>query len=127
MATLLGSFAVAALLLAVLGLFGLVSYATNQRTRELGIRMALGSTPARVVRLVMRGGVRLLLAGLALGLVGATVVGRALATRIPGAVAFDLAVYGAIPALLGAAGLLACFVPAWRAVRIEPSIALRAE
>ncbi len=98
-ALLLGSFAVAALLLATLGVFGLMSYSTAQRTRELGIRMALGSTPEAVIALVIKGGLQLLGGGLVLGLLAALLVGRALASRIEGVVAFDLAVYAAIPAI----------------------------
>jgi putative ABC transport system permease protein len=126
-ALLLASFAGAALLLAALGVFGLVSYSTSQRRREIGIRMALGSSPERVVGLVVDGGLRLVGAGLGLGLIGAALLGRVLAERVPGATAFDLAVYAAIPALLGVVGMLACLLPAWRAVRIPPASALRYE
>jgi putative ABC transport system permease protein len=126
-ALLLATFAAAALVLATLGVFGLVSYATGQRTRELGIRMALGATQGGVVGLVLRGGLRLVAAGLGIGLVCALVVGRVLAARVPGVEPFDLTVYAAIPAVLGMAGLLACVVPAWRAVRIPPASALRYE
>jgi ABC-type antimicrobial peptide transport system permease subunit len=114
-------------LLATLGIFGLVAYTTAQRTRELGIRMALGSTPHAVVGLVMKSGIRLVGAGVAIGLVCALLVGRVLASRVPGVSAFDLGLYAGIPAVLGLAGLLACLVPAWRAVRIPPAIALRYE
>jgi putative ABC transport system permease protein len=126
-ATLLGAFALAALLLATLGIFGLVSYSTSQRTRELGIRMALGSTPGAVVRLVMRGGLRLLGAGIVIGLAGAALIGRVLASRVDGVHAFDLSIYAAIAAVLGLTGILASLVPAWRAVRIPPASALRYE
>jgi putative ABC transport system permease protein len=125
--TLLGAFSVAALLLATMGLFGFVSYATSQRTRELGIRMALGSSPGAVVGLVVRGGARLVAIGLAIGLVGAILVGRALAAHVQGVVSFDPVVFGAIPIGLAAVGLLSCVLPAWRAVRIPPSVALRYE
>ncbi len=124
---LLGAFAAAALLLATLGLFGLVSYTTAQRTRELGLRMALGATPAGVVRLVTQGGMRLLGIGLAVGLFLALVVGRFLATRVPGVSAFDLVVFAAVPLVLAFAGAIACVVPAWRAVRIPAAVALRYE
>lgn len=124
---LLGAFAVAALVLATLGLFGLVSYSTAQRTRELGIRMVLGSTPEGVVALVLRSGLRLLGIGLAIGLLLALAVGRVLASKVAGVSAFDLPIYAAIPAVLFVAGLLASLVPAWRVVRIPPAIALRYE
>jgi ABC-type antimicrobial peptide transport system permease subunit len=124
---LLGAFAVAALLLSTMGLFGLVSYTTSQRTRELGIRMALGATSWEVVGLVVRGGGRLVGAGLAIGAVGAMLVARALTGRMEGVTAFDPLVFVCIPLVLGAAGLVACAAPAWRAVRIPPSAALRYE
>jgi putative ABC transport system permease protein len=127
LALLLGAFAVFALLLSALGLFGLVSYATAQRTRELGIRMALGSTPERVVGLVLGSGLRLLGLGLAAGLVLAVAVGRALAERIPHVSAFDPVVFAAVSALLVFVGILGCLIPAWRAARIAPARALRYE
>jgi len=127
MAGLLGGFAAVALLLATVGIFGLVSFTTSQRTRELGIRMALGSTPSAALRLVMRGGLRLLGVGLALGLFGAIAVGQALANRIAAVQPFDMLVYGLTPLILAAVGTAACLVPAWRAVRIPPATALRYE
>ncbi|HEX6271828.1 MAG TPA: ABC transporter permease [Polyangiaceae bacterium] len=127
LALLLGAFAVFALLLSALGLFGLVSYATAQRTRELGIRMALGSTPERVVGLVLAGGFRLLGMGLAAGLALAVVVGRVLAERIPHVSAFDPGVFAAVSALLVLVGILGCVIPAWRAAQIAPARALRYE
>jgi putative ABC transport system permease protein len=126
-ALLLGAFALAALLLAVLGIFGLVSYVTALRTRELGIRMALGSSPEAVVVLVMKDGLRLLGAGLGIGLVCSAFVGRVLASRMVGVSAMDLPVYATIPAVLGVTCLLACLIPAWRAARIPPALALRYE
>jgi putative ABC transport system permease protein len=127
LALLLGAFAVFALLLSALGLFGLVSYATAQRTRELGIRMALGSTPERVVGLVLGSGLRLLGVGLAAGLVLAVAVGRALAERIPHVSAFDPEVFATVSALLVFVGILGCLIPAWRAAQIAPARALRYE
>ncbi len=126
-AVLLTSFGAAALALAVLGIFGLVSYATAQRTRELGIRLALGSTPAAAVMLVMKEGLRLLALGLGVGVVCGAIVGRVLASRVVGVSAVDLPVYAAIPAVLGLACLAACAIPAWRAARIPPALALRYE
>jgi putative ABC transport system permease protein len=127
LALLLGAFAVFALVLSALGLFGLVSYATAQRTRELGIRMALGSTPERVVGLVLGSGLRLLGVGLTAGLVLAVAVGRALAERIPHVSAFDPGVFAAVSGLLVFVGILGCVIPAWRAARIAPARALRYE
>lgn len=127
LALLLGAFAIAGLVLSTLGLFGLVSYSTSQRTRELGLRMALGSSPSAVVGLVVRGGAKLVGLGLAIGLVGALALGRTVAAHIAGAASFDPLVYGTIPVVLGLAGLLSCALPAWRAARIPPSSALRYE
>jgi putative ABC transport system permease protein len=124
---LLALFSGAALVLATLGVFGLVSYSTAQRTRELGIRMALGSTPEAVVALVVRSGLSLLGLGLSLGLVAALLVGRVLASKLADVPAFDLTVYSGVPLLLMATGVLACLVPALRAVRIPPAVALRYE
>jgi putative ABC transport system permease protein len=126
-AQLLGAFAVAALLLATLGIFGLVSYTTTQRTREVGIRMALGSSPEGIVALIMRDGVRLLMVGLALGFGGALLVGRTIASRVAGASAFDGVVVGIILGVLAVFGTLASLVPALRAVRIPPAASLRYE
>jgi len=123
--TLLGGFAIAGLLLATLGIFGLVSFATSQRTRELGIRIALGATPTQAVRLVLSDGFRLIAIGLAVGAVAAILVGRSLSGRIPQLVAFDVPLYVLIPLLLTVAGLLGCLPPALRAARIPPSTALR--
>jgi putative ABC transport system permease protein len=124
---LLGAFAAAALVLAALGIFGLVSYTTSQRTRELGIRFALGSSPEGVVGVVMKDGVRLLGAGLLVGVVGALFVGRVIATRVAGAAAFDATVFVSVLAVVAGAGALASFLPALRAVRIPPATALRHE
>jgi putative ABC transport system permease protein len=127
MAVVLGAFALAALLLATLGLFGLVSYATTERTRELGIRLALGSPAEAVVGLVVKSGMKLVLLGLAIGLLLSVWVAREVAAIMPGATAFDPAVVAPIPLVLGIAGLVACLLPALRAVRTPPASALRYE
>ena len=126
-AILLGAFAVAALLLATLGIFGLVSYTTSQRSRELAIRMALGSSSRSVVGLVFGSGMRLLAMGLVLGLAGAALVGHLLASRLAGISAFDAPLYAVIAVILAVAGMAACIAPAFRAVRIPPANALRYE
>jgi len=119
--------AVTALVLASVGLYGLVSHSTAQRTRELGIRMALGATREAVAGLVLREGLVLTAGGLALGIGGGFAIGRVLAQHIAGVTAFDRLVYLAIPALLGLASVVACAAPAWRAVRVAPASALRYE
>ena len=125
--TLLFAFAISALVLATLGIFALVSYSTSQRTRELGIRLALGATPGSVVRLVMSAGMRFVTIGLAVGFVGALLVGRLLASRIAGVASFDVLTIIVIAVALLAAGALASLLPAIRAVRIPPGTALRYE
>ena len=121
------AFAIAALILAGMGLFGLVSYSTEQRTREMGLRMALGSPPGAVVGLVVGGGMRLLGYGVLMGLLGAAVMGRSLAEWMPGVERFDPLAFGAVPLLLALIGALACLLPAWKAMRIPPAAALRYE
>ncbi len=123
----LGAFAASALVLATLGLFGLVSYTTSRRTRELGLRVALGATPGDVVRQVVEGGMRMLGIGLAVGLVLSVAMGRALAARVSGIGSFDLLVFVGVPLVLAFSGVLACLIPAVRAVRIPAAVALRYE
>ncbi len=125
--SMLSAFAIAALVLAGMGIFGLVSYSTEQRTRELGLRMALGSPPSAVMRLVVGGGLRLLGVGTALGLIGAVWIGRSLEASMPGVERFDLTIFGVIPLLLMLIGTFACLLPAWRAMRMPPATALRYE
>jgi putative ABC transport system permease protein len=127
LAIVLGAFAIAALVLATLGLFGLVSYTTAERTRELGLRLALGSSPEAVMGLVIKGAMKLVLIGLGIGLGLSAWVARAVADAVPGATAFDPAVIAPIPLVLGLAGLVACVLPALRAVRTPPASALRYE
>jgi predicted permease len=122
---LLAAFGVAALALAVFGVFGVVAYTAAQRTRELGIRMALGSTPEAVVWLVMKPGFVLLASGVCIGLAGAFLVGRLLAGQVPELATVDWFVYAAIPVALAFAGVVGCAIPALRAATMPPSEALR--
>jgi putative ABC transport system permease protein len=126
-AIVISAFAFFALLLAILGLFGLMSYTTAQRTRELGLRLALGATSGKILRLVLGDGLRLLGVGLAFGAVGALAVGQALAARIPGLGSVDGWILGGIAAALGVTGILGCLIPALRAAAMAPSEALRYE
>jgi putative ABC transport system permease protein len=125
LAVMLSVFALFAQVLAALGFFGLMSYATAQRTREFGIRLALGSTPNAIVLLVLKGGLGLLGVGLAAGSVGAILLGRSLAGKLPEVRAFDLTLFTLVPAVLTLVGLLGCLLPARRAARIAPARALR--
>ena len=124
---LLGAFAAAALLLAVIGIYGVISYTVAQRTREFGIRMALGARPGDVRRLVVREGTILALGGAALGIAGALAATRLLASLLYGVSTTDAATFLAVPLLLVAATLLASWIPARRATRTDPMIALRAD
>jgi ABC-type antimicrobial peptide transport system permease subunit len=117
-------FGVVALLLASIGLYGVLAYHVNQRTREIGIRMALGSEPGGIIRLVLGEGGTLVLVGLAAGLAGAVALRGAVASQLYGVGALDpLVMAGAIGAL-GATSLLACWGPARRAAKVSPLVAL---
>ena len=124
-------FAGVTLVLAALGLFGLLSAAVTGRTREIGVRVAVGARAADIRSLVLRWGGRRLLAGAAIGAPASLVAARLLALRVPGALfavtASDGATFAAVTALLGLVGLAAAFLPARRAARIDPMTALRAE
>jgi len=124
---LLSIFSAGALLLAVLGIYATLAYSVAQRTREIGVRMALGARAEGVVRLVVGQGMRLALLGAALGVAGALLLGRVIAGMLFGVGAHDPGTFAAVVAVLLGAALLACWVPAWRAARVDPVIALRAE
>ncbi|MBS1807338.1 MAG: ABC transporter permease [Acidobacteria bacterium] len=126
-ATLLGSFGLLALLLAAIGIFGVMSYAVAQRTRELGIRIALGATAANILRLVLRQGITLTALGLALGLAAALIGTRWLDGLLFGLNARDLSTFFGVALLLAAVALLACWIPARRATKVDPMVALRWE
>jgi predicted permease len=124
---LLTAFAGLALLLAALGIYGVISYAVTQRTRELGIRIALGATQERVVRLVLGQGITLTVGGIAAGLIGAYWLMHLLAALLYGVGATDATTFGAVAAVLLAVAGLASYLPARRAARVDPVIAMRAE
>ncbi len=115
------------LILATVGVYGVVSYSTSQRTHEIGIRMALGAEPADIWKIVVGQGVKLLAFGLALGLVGAFALTRAMTSVLFGVSAHDPATYVAVSALIVAVTLLACIIPARRAMGVQPATALRYE
>jgi predicted permease len=126
-AWLLGSFAVLALLLAALGLYGVLAYSVSQRTAEFGVRMALGADPASLMRLVIRQGVSVAAVGAAIGLALALVVGRAAAGLLYDVPPADPLTLTAVLVVLGSVTLLACYLPARRATRVDPVVALREE
>ncbi len=126
-AMLLGLMSLLALALAALGVYGVVSYLVQQRTREIGIRMALGASPAAVLRLVVRQGMAAVLPGIAAGLAGTFAATRALGGMLYGIGAHDPASLIVAPALLALVALLACAIPAQRASSVDPLVALRSE
>jgi ABC-type antimicrobial peptide transport system permease subunit len=125
--SLLGTFAVVALVLAVAGLYGVLSYVVAQRTRELGIRSALGSPTSSLVGLVTRDGLQLVAGGLVLGLIGGAAVTRLMTFMLYGVSPLDAVTWTLAVALMSVAGLLATLIPARRATRVDPLIAIRAE
>ena len=124
---LLGAFAGLALLLASIGLYGVLSYAVTQRSRELGLRMALGASAGSVMRMVVARGLSLTAAGLAIGLALAWALTRTLQNLLYGVAAGDPATFAVVVGLLGAIALAACYLPARRASRLDPIAVLRAD
>jgi len=124
---LVGSFAALAALLAAIGIYGVLSYAVRQRTREIGIRMSLGASRGRVLGEVLREGMRLALLGLVVGIAGAFAAGRVLASLLHEVKPGDPVIFAATAGLLAAVALIACFLPARRAARLDPMAALRYE
>ncbi|HUE49598.1 MAG TPA: FtsX-like permease family protein, partial [Candidatus Dormibacteraeota bacterium] len=126
-AMLVGLFALIALLLAAAGIFGVMSYSVTQRTQEIGIRLALGAQRYDVLRLVIGQGMRFVGAGLLLGLIGVVLSTRLLQSLLFGIGATDLRTMFAVTLILTAVAFLACLLPARRASRVDPIVALRTE
>ena len=123
----MGTFAALALLLAAIGIYGVLAYFVGQRTREIGIRMALGAAAGTVARMVLWQGMRPIAMGMAIGVVGSLAFGNLLAGLLYGVSAGDPWVMMGAAGTLLAAALLACYIPARRATRIDPMVALRCE
>ena len=126
-ATLLGIFAAIALAIASIGIYGVLAYSVNQRTREIGLRMAIGAQRGNVLGLVVREGMLVSLAGIGAGLFGAAAASHLLESLLYGVPARDPATYAAAAGALAAIALAACAAPAWRASRVDPMVALREE
>jgi hypothetical protein len=123
----LGVFARFALLMAALGLYGMINYAVTLRTQEIGVRVALGARPREVLRLVLGQGLRLTLVGVVVGLCGAYAIAKLLESQLHGVNAFDFATFAGNALVLGAVALLASYLPARRALCVDPMVALRYE
>ena len=124
---LLGTFAALALVLASLGIYGVLSYAVTQRTREIGVRVALGASTGEVTRMVVGHGIALTALGIAIGTGAALAVTRSMTELLVGVNSGDPVIYVAVAALLSMVALVACYVPAARAARVDPMVALREE
>jgi len=126
-ATMFSIFGLLALALAAVGLYGVRAYAVAQRTREIGIRMALGAALPDVVRMVLWDGLRVTTVGIGLGAVAALILGRVLEPLLFNTRATNPAIYGLIAVSLAVVSVAASALPAWRAARVDPNVALRAE
>ena len=125
--TLFEAFGLAALVLAAIGIYGVLSGSVTERTREIGVRAALGASRRTIVSLVLRQALALTAIGIAIGVAGGLVASRALATLLFGVSRADPATYAVVVSLLAAVSTIACWVPAWRAARIDPAVVLKAE
>jgi putative ABC transport system permease protein len=121
------AFGLIALVLAAVGLYGVLSGSVAERTREIGVRAALGATRQDLLALILRDGMRLTAVGMTLGLLGAAAASRGIVSLLFGTSALDPASWLGMVALLGAIAVLACCVPAWRAATVDPAVTLRAE
>ena len=123
----LGAFAVFALVLAIVGVYGVMSHLVSQGTHDIGVRMALGAQRSRIVGMILRQGAELTVAGLIAGLIGAAALTRVMGTLLFGVGTHDLLTFSLVPLVLGSIALLAVYIPALRATRVDPVVALREE
>jgi ABC-type antimicrobial peptide transport system permease subunit len=124
---LLGLFGLLGLVIAAVGVYGVMAYSVAARTREIGVRVALGAQPSNVFGMIVRQGLGSAVAGLTIGLLGAAALGRVLTKLLYGVGPTDAPTFIGVAAVLLAVTLAACLVPAWRAVRVDPLEALRSE
>jgi putative ABC transport system permease protein len=125
--TLLTVFAGVALLLAAVGVYGMLSYSVQQRSQEIGIRMALGANRSDVLGMVVKQGMTLAGLGIAIGVAGALALSRLLTALLFGVKPYDPLTFVAVALVLAATSMVACWIPAWRATRVDPMLALRYE
>jgi predicted permease len=125
--TMLGGFALFALLLAAVGLYGVMSHLVTQSTHDIGVLVALGARPGNIIRLVVQQGMQLAGVGIAVGVVGAAALTRVMTSLLFGVSTTDALTFGTVPALLAAVAFAATVIPAWRATRVDPMVALREE
>jgi putative ABC transport system permease protein len=121
------AFGIVALTLAAIGIYGVLSGSVTERLREIGVRMALGATPGRILALIIRQGMSLTVIGAAIGVVGAVIASQAIVTLLFGVTPLDPLTYFGVIAVMAIVSAIACWVPAWRAARVDPAITLRSE
>jgi putative ABC transport system permease protein len=124
---LIAIFGIVALLLATAGVFGVMAYSVSRRTREIGVRIALGARSQDVLTMILNQGMRTIVVGIVIGLAGSLVLTRTLSSLLFGVTATDPVTFAAVIALLIATALLACYIPARRATKVDPMVALRYE
>jgi ABC-type antimicrobial peptide transport system permease subunit len=122
---LIGFFGITALALATAGVFGVMAYSVSRRTREIGVRVALGADSGDAVRMILGQGLRTIVIGVAFGIAGALILTRTVESLLFGVTATDPLTFASVTLLLAGAALLACYIPARRAARIDPMVALR--
>ena len=125
--TLFEAFGLVALVLAATGIYGVLSGSVTERVREIGVRLALGATRGNILALVIRQGMTMTMLGIVIGVSGAVAASQALVSLLFGVSRLDPLTYLGVMALLASVSAIACWVPAWRAARVDPAITLRAE